>query len=36
MNSNHEQLELIRRYVDGTANAEDQQALQAALRASPA
>ncbi len=35
MNSSHEQLELIRRYVDGTATAQDQQALQVALRADP-
>ena len=32
MNSDHERLELIRRHVDGTATAEDRQALQEGLR----
>lgn len=36
MTSDHERHELIRRYVDGTATAEDQRALQGALRADPA
>lgn len=32
MNSAHERIELIRRYIDGTATADERQALQAALR----
>lgn len=36
MNSDPQRLELIRRQVDGTATAEDHQALQQALRADPA
>ena len=36
MNSDHERHELIRRYMDGTATAEDIRALQEALRADDA
>ena len=36
MNSDHERHELIRRYMDGTATAEDIRALQEALRANAA
>lgn len=36
MNSEHDGLELIRRYVDGTATAEDRHTLQEALRADAA
>lgn len=36
MNSDHERLELIRRYIDGTASVQEVQSLQTHLRSDPA